>query len=93
MTTLTLTGTGQIFDLTYDENGNLASKVDRNDPSNVTTYSWDSRNRLTNISAPGVQATFAYDALGRRVSKTVNGQRVDYIYDGSAGHRRSDWVA
>ena len=79
---LTLTDTGQTFDLTYDENGNLARRASRNDPANVTTYSWDSRNRLIDLSGPGVQATFAYDSLGRRLSRTLNGQRVDYVYDG-----------
>ena len=82
MTSLTLTGTSQTFALGYDENGNLTSKIEQGAAGNVTLYTWDSRNRLASISSPGVDATFAYDALGRRVTKTVNGQRVDYIYDG-----------
>ena len=90
LTTLTLTGTGQTFDLTYDENGNLAGKVDRNAPANSTLYAWDSRNRLSSISGPGLEASFVYDALDRRVSKTVNGVRVDYIYDGLASDRGGD---
>ncbi len=82
MTSLTLTATGQAFDFGYDENGNLATKVERGAAGNVTLYTWDSRNRLTSITGSGIEATFAYDALGRRITKTVNSQRVDYIYDG-----------
>jgi RHS repeat-associated protein len=82
MTSLTLTGTDQTFDLTYDENGNLTGKIEADAPANLTRYSWDSRNRLTGISGPGLEATFIYDALDRRLAKVVNGQRVDYIYDG-----------
>jgi RHS repeat-associated protein len=61
--------------LTYDQNGNLT-----NDGTN--TYQWDARNRLIGISG-GVTASFAYDALGRRISKTVNGTTTGYLYDGS----------
>jgi RHS repeat-associated protein len=38
---------------------------------------------LIGISGPGVSASFIYDALGRRVSKTINGVRTDYQYDGN----------
>jgi RHS repeat-associated protein len=82
MTSLTLTDTGHSFVLAYDDNGNLGSKTDQSNPSIVTTYSWDSRNRLTGITAPGIAASFAYDGLGRRTSKTVNGQTIGYVYDG-----------
>jgi YD repeat-containing protein len=43
---------------------------------------WDARNRLTGISGPAVSASFAYDALGRRISKTINGQTIMFLYDG-----------
>ena len=70
--------------LTYDENGNLTSKTDS--AGNVTTYTWDARNQLVAISAPTttppLSATFQYDVLGRRVSKTVNGTTTMYVYDG-----------
>ena len=73
--------------LTYDANGNLTSDGEK-------TYSWDARNRLIGISSlsspppstgegwVGV-ASFTYDALGRRISKTVNGVQTDYLYDGN----------
>jgi len=62
--------------LIYDANGNLVN-------DGVTTYSWDARNRLTSISRPSVSASFIYDALGRRISKTINGATTDYLYDGN----------
>ena len=61
--------------LTYDLNGNLLS-------DGVNTYTWNARNQLTAISG-GVSANFSYDALGRRISKTVNSQTIDYLYDGA----------
>jgi RHS repeat-associated protein len=82
LTSLTLAATGQTFALIYDDNGNLASKTETANPSNVTIYTWDTRNRLSAITAPGVAASFKYDALGRRIEKTVNGQSIGYVYDG-----------
>ncbi len=82
MTGITLTASGQTFTLAYDDNGNLVSKTETTNPSNQTLYSWDRRNRLTGIQGPGVNAAFSYDALGRRVAKTVNGQTLSYVYDG-----------
>jgi len=61
--------------LTYDLNGNLT-----NDGSN--TYSWNARNQLTSITASALTASFAYDAFGNRISKTVNSSTSSYLYDG-----------
>jgi RHS repeat-associated protein len=83
MTGITLTATNQSFALSYDDNGNLTTKTDTANAANTTTYSWDSRNRLTGINAPGMTASFRYDVLNRRVEKTVNGNTVNYIYDGA----------
>ncbi|MDA2910141.1 hypothetical protein MYX04_04300 [Nitrospiraceae bacterium AH_259_D15_M11_P09] len=66
--------------LTYDANGNLTVQTDL---TGTTTYTWDARNRLVGISGPGLFAGFTYDALGRRVSKTINGITTDYQYDGN----------
>ena len=60
--------------LTYDANGHLT-----NDGTN--TYTWNARNELTSISG-AVNASFQYDAFGRRVRKTINGNTTDYLYDG-----------
>jgi RHS repeat-associated protein len=58
----------------FDLNGNL-----RDD--GVKVYTWDDRNRLTAISG-AVTASFEYDALGRRIRKTVTGTTTEYLYDG-----------
>jgi RHS repeat-associated protein len=59
--------------LSYDANGNLTG-------FGTSTYTWNARNQLTATSAGS--ATFAYDALGRRVSATVSGSTTPYLYDG-----------
>jgi RHS repeat-associated protein len=61
--------------ITYDADGNLTS-------DGVRTYIWDARNRLSSISGPGLTASFQYDALGRRIRKTVNSITTDFLYDG-----------
>ncbi len=47
-------------------------------PSGTTTYTWNARNQLISLGGPGVTASFQYDALGRRKSKTVNGVTTDF---------------
>jgi RHS repeat-associated protein len=61
--------------LSYDANGNLTN-------DGVNTYTWNDRNQLAAISG-GVAATFTYDAFGRRINKSVNGQATGYLYDGA----------
>ena len=67
--------------LSYDANGNLAEKA-CDGASGTTRYGWDSLNKLAIITGPGLNAGFAYDALGRRVSRTLNGEVTWYSYDG-----------
>ncbi len=43
-------------------------------------YTWDARNRLVSTLSG---ASFRYDSLGRRVSKTVAGTTTNYLYDGA----------
>lgn len=62
--------------LAYDLNGNLTS-------DGANTYTWDARGQLASMSGTGTSASFQYDALGRRVGKTVNGQATGFMYDGS----------
>ena len=64
--------------LTYDNNGNLQTITDT---SGTTTYTWNARNQLIGISGPGVSASFVYDGLGRRESKTINGNLTEFLYD------------
>lgn len=61
--------------LTYDANGNLTNE-------GTNTYQWDARNRLIGMSG-GSTAIFAYDPLGRRTSKTINGVSTQFAYDGN----------
>jgi RHS repeat-associated protein len=65
--------------MTFDPNGNLATRVDG---SGTTTYTWNARDQLTGLSGPGLAATFGYDGLRRRRTKTINGARTDFLYDG-----------
>jgi RHS repeat-associated protein len=65
--------------MTFDENGNLTSMTD---PSGISNFSWDARNRLTAISGPGINASFRYDHSTRRVKKTFNSDSTAYLYDG-----------
>ncbi|MGH2459982.1 MAG: RHS repeat-associated core domain-containing protein, partial [Chloroflexota bacterium] len=62
--------------LTYDANGNLT-----NDGTNA--YTWNARNQLASISGPSTVASFNYDAVGHRISKTINGTTTGFLYDGS----------
>lgn len=59
---------------TYDANGNLTS-------DGTKTYSWNARDQLASISGD-INASFTYDAFGRRISKNIGGSSVDYLYDG-----------
>jgi len=62
---------------TYDLNGNMLT-------DGTYTYVWNARNELVTVKqgAP-VVATYAYDALGRRTSKTVSGTTSGFVYGGS----------
>lgn len=59
--------------LTYDANGNLTS-------DGVHSYQWDARNRLASMDF-GNTASFAYDPLWRRVTKTILGSNTAFLYD------------
>ena len=46
-------------------------------------YTYNARGQLTNVQTDnGVNASYAYDATGRRSSKTVNGKVTNHIWDG-----------
>jgi RHS repeat-associated protein len=70
--------------MTFDENGNLATLTDA---AEAATYIWDPRNRLAGIGAPSLGGSFAYDPLGRRTVRTINGQSTSILYDGSDVNR------
>ena len=79
----------------YDLDGNLLSRLDTS-TGLKTSYEYDVKNRLTKVSGavPGGAAaggtlpdsttvSFTYDALGRRITKTVNSQTTRYLWDGA----------
>ena len=60
--------------LSYDANGNLLS-------DGSLTHGWNARNQLASLSG-GAVASFQYDALGRRIGKTVAGSATGFLHDG-----------
>jgi RHS repeat-associated protein len=58
---------------THDANGNLTN-------DGVRGYTWNARNQLASLTGP-VNASFAYDAFGRRRSRTVTGTSKSFLYD------------
>ena len=61
--------------ITYDNDGNLVA-------DGVNTYVWNARGQLASISGP-VNASFQYDAVGRRTQKTIGSATTGYLYDGA----------
>jgi RHS repeat-associated protein len=64
--------------LVHDLKGNLTQN------KNGQTYAWDIENRLTTATdnQNNTLGTYTYDALGRRVSKTVGGNTTVFVSDG-----------
>lgn len=61
----------------YDPNGNMTS-------DGVKTYVWDAENRLVEVKQGGsTLATFAYDGVGRRATKSAGGTSTSFVYDGA----------
>ena len=76
--------TEPVKNMTYDNNGNMTSVTNS---CGTTTYAWDVRNRLIGIDGfkpdcSPLSALFKYDALGKRIEKTINGRTIQYLYDG-----------
>ena len=78
---------GQTYTYTYDDNGNLIQKTHKTTKT-TTKYDWDIENRLIQVTKhetedalPSETITYAYDALGRRIEKNVNGNIKRYVYD------------
>gem|GEM_PF-1600693 len=64
------------------------SKTDPNDhitDDGVNTYTWNERDELVSLrnKSTGAVASFSYDALGRRISKTIGGVTTGFVYSGS----------
>jgi RHS repeat-associated protein len=77
----TVTIAGETFTLSYDANGNLITKS--GPVSGITSYTWSARDQLLSLSGRNGTASFRYDAIGRRIEKTVNGSTTGFLYDGT----------
>jgi len=65
----------------YDSAGNLIKKQT---PRGTWIYRWNGAGRLEQVERPdGDIVRFAYDALGRRISKTFRGETTYWIWDGN----------
>jgi len=65
----------------YDADGNMTEKISKS-TGDTTYFIWDIENKLAEVRKPGMIARYAYDPLGRRVRKTVNGVVKEMRYDG-----------
>ena len=74
---LSIAGATKTYALSYDSNGNLTQKQNTTAPNDKTTYAWDTSNRLTQLTQTGqsqsnsINASFSYDAFGRRIQSTI----------------------
>ena len=74
-----LTSTDSVT-LTYDNNGNSLSKTPSSGPA--LEFEWDFENRLVGATPSGASpVTYSYDALGRRVKRTVGSSWTKFTYD------------
>jgi RHS repeat-associated protein len=73
--------------------------LSRSAAGDVTTFTWDYRNRLTEAKRTTTMTndvTFTYDLQDRRIAKTVNGTSTGTVYDGAnpyADYNGSAWSA
>ncbi|MDR8364395.1 RHS repeat-associated core domain-containing protein [Pseudomonas sp. JL3] len=81
----------------YDAFGNLIRERRGTAQKLVTEYHYDCQHRLIGATLPnGSQATYRYDAFGRRISKSVDGKTTEFFWQGdhlvaehSQDHHRS----
>ncbi|POA31640.1 type IV secretion protein Rhs, partial [Pseudomonas sp. GW456-12-1-14-TSB6] len=67
----------------YDAFGNLIRERRGRAQILITEYRYDSQHRLIGLTRPdGNSATYQYDAFGRRIRKTVNGQTTEFFWQG-----------
>ena len=78
---------GSWIDPAYDAAGNMSSGPKAGDETTRLHFVYDAWNRLAAVKAdddgePGATiATYAYDGMGRRVSKTVGSDTFDFYYN------------
>ncbi|MDR9752097.1 RHS repeat-associated core domain-containing protein, partial [Pseudomonas sp. SZMC_28357] len=67
----------------YDAYGNLIRERRGRGHSLVTEYRYDCQHRLTGVTLPdGSQASYAYDAFGRRTRKIVADSTTEFFWQG-----------
>ncbi|MHC8306470.1 RHS repeat-associated core domain-containing protein [Pseudomonas sp. PB3P13] len=67
----------------YDAFGNLIRERRGTAKKLVTEYRYDSQHRLIGVTTPdGRSASYRYDAFGRRISKTFDGQTTEFFWQG-----------
>ena len=67
----------------YDAFGNLIRERRGKAHSLVSEYRYDSQHRLIGVTQPdGREASYRYDAFGRRISKTVDGLTTKFFWQG-----------
>ncbi|WP_447801483.1 RHS repeat-associated core domain-containing protein [Pseudomonas kilonensis] len=67
----------------YDAYGNLARERRGKAQCLITEYRYDSQHRLIGVTTPdGNETSYRYDAFGRRISKTVDSQTTEFIWQG-----------
>ncbi|WP_394560153.1 RHS repeat-associated core domain-containing protein [Aquipseudomonas alcaligenes] len=67
----------------YDAFGNLVRKRRGAGQKLVTTYQYDSQHRLIAANLPdGRCVQYRYDAFGRRIAKTLDGQTTEFLWQG-----------
>ncbi|MET9862734.1 putative T7SS-secreted protein [Streptomyces smyrnaeus] len=69
----------------HDAAGRVVSRQKKNLSRRPDTwhYEWDAEDRLTRVTTPdGTEWRYAYDPLGRRISKESASERVDFTWDG-----------
>ncbi|WP_434602519.1 RHS domain-containing protein [Pseudomonas sp. Z4-7] len=67
----------------YDAYGNLVTERRGKAQCLITEYRYDSQHRLIGLTSPdGNETSYRYDAFGRRIEKTVDGQTTEFIWQG-----------
>src|SRR4030043_1276820 len=60
----------------YDDNGNLINKTVG---GNVSNYTWDFNDMLTQAANGGNTYVYRYDGLGNRIARIENGAEIRYV--------------
>ena len=69
----------QLSEFSYDSNGNLTAVT--SDQLLMTSYQYDSQNRLTYASNANAVVNFTYDAKNRCVKREIGGKTTYFVWD------------